>query len=70
MEYMIPDKVYLVLKWVGLIVMPASATLVSAVGAAIGWDGASVVATIITAVGTFVGTILGASAAVASKKEQ
>lgn len=70
MQYMIPDSVYNVLKWVGLIVMPALATLVSAVGTAVGWDGSAVVSAIITAVGTFMGTILGVSAAKAKPSEE
>lgn len=65
--YILPDKLYNVLKWVGLMVLPALATLVQTVGAAVGWDYADVAATIITAVGTFIGVIIGASAVKAVK---
>lgn len=61
--YILPDKLYDVLKWVGLMVLPALATLVQTVGAAVGFECADVAATIITAVGTFIGVVIGASAA-------
>ncbi len=37
-EYLIPDKVYDVLKWVGLIALPASAVCVQTIGTAAGWS--------------------------------
>lgn len=61
--YILPDKLYNVLKWVGLMVLPALATLVQTVGTAVGFEYADVAATVITAVGTFIGVIIGASAA-------
>ena len=36
MDYLIPDNVYDVLKWVGLILCPALAALIGAVGPAWG----------------------------------
>ena len=60
-EWLLPDKVYDVLKWVGLIGCPALATLVLAVGNSVGWADAQTAAVIITAVGTFIGVIIGAS---------
>ena len=65
--YIIPNKLYDILKWVGLIVLPALATLVQTVGTAVGFEYADVSATIITAVGTFIGVIIGASAVKAVK---
>lgn len=65
--YILPGKVYDILKWVGLIVLPGLATLVQTVGSAVGFGYADVAATIITAVGTFIGAIIGASAAKAVK---
>lgn len=50
------------LKWVGLIVCPATATLMLTVGNAVGIPCTAEIATCITAVGTFVGAIIGASA--------
>ena len=34
MQYIIPDKVYNILKWVGLVALPAIATFVGTVGTA------------------------------------
>lgn len=65
--YIIPNKLYDILKWVGLLVLPALATLVQTVGTAVGFEYADVSATIITAVGTFIGVIIGASAVKAVK---
>lgn len=65
--YILPDKLYNVLKWVGLMVLPALATFIQTVGAAVGWGYADVAATIITAAGTFIGVIIGASAVKAVK---
>lgn len=55
---MITGKLYDVLKWVALIVVPAFATFVLACSLALGWDDGNVVATIITAFGAFLGSIL------------
>lgn len=60
-DWLLPDKVYDILKWVGLIVCPALATLVLAVGGSIGWADAQTAAVIITAIGTFIGAIIGVS---------
>lgn len=60
--WLIPSKVYDVLKWVGLIVCPAAATLTLTVGNAVGIPYADVVALCITGFGTFLGAIIGASA--------
>lgn len=60
--WLIPSKVYDVLKWVGLIVCPALATLTLTVGNAVGIPCTAEIATCITAAGTFVGAIIGASA--------
>ena len=62
MQYIIPDKVYDVLKWVGLIVLPAVATFIGTVGTAAGWDGTDMTVTVITAVGILLGAVLGVSA--------
>lgn len=61
MEYIIPDKLYTVLKWVGLIALPAIATFVGTVGTACEWEFTGIAVTIITATGTFVGSIIGVS---------
>lgn len=62
-KYVMPDKAYDTLKWVGLVVCPALATLTLTVGNAVDWAGTATVATIITGVGTFIGACIGISAA-------
>lgn len=63
MQYIIPDKAYDILKWVGLIVLPAVATFIGTVGTAAGWDGTDLAVTVVTAVGILLGAVLGVSAA-------
>ena len=61
MDYLIPDNVYNVLKWVGLILCPALAALIGAVGPAWGMPHVDAVVLTINAVGTFIGALIGAS---------
>lgn len=61
MEYIIPDKLYTVLKWAGLIALPAIATFVGTVGTACGWEFTGIAVTVITATGTLVGSLIGVS---------
>ena len=61
-DWLLPDKAYDVLKWAGLIVCPALATLILAIGGAIDWADAQAAAVIVTAVGTFIGATIGVSA--------
>ena len=63
MQYIIPDKAYDVLKWVGLIVLPAVAAFIGTVGTAAGWDGTNLTVTVVTAVGALLGAVLGVSSA-------
>ena len=69
MDYLLPEKTYRTLKWVALIVLPALATLVGAVGTAWGWPHLTAVISTITAVSTFVGALIGASNASAKPSE-
>ena len=57
------DNVYKVLKWLGLIVLPAIATLVKAVFPVWELPYADAIAITCTAVGTFIGTIICVSSA-------
>lgn len=57
------DNLYNILKWVGLIVLPAIATLVKAVFPVWGLPYADAIATTCTALGVFVGAIIGVSQA-------
>lgn len=61
-EWLISNKAYDMLKWVGLIVCPAAATFMLTVGNSIGIPYTAEIATCITAAGTFIGAIIGASA--------
>lgn len=63
-KWLIPDKVYDVLKWVGLVVFPAAALCFGTVAPACGLDAGTsqTVVTVLNAVGTFIGIVIGASA--------
>lgn len=65
MQYIIPDKAYDVLKWTGLVALPAVATFVGTVGTACGWESTGIAVTVITAIGTLVGSLIGVSHATA-----
>ena len=52
------DKIYDILKWLVIIVMPACATLYAALSSVWGWHFAEQVTTTITAVDTFLGAVL------------
>lgn len=64
-SWLIPDKVYDVLKWIGLVVFPALALCFGAVAPAWGMDEATAQNVVLTlnAVGTCIGVVIGASAA-------
>ena len=62
-SYLLPDKVYNILKWAAMLGIPALSTLVQALGSIWGFDIAEPIALTITAVGTFLGAIIGVSAA-------
>ncbi len=57
----LPDKVYDILKWVCLILLPASSTLYWSLANIWGWPYAEQVTGTIAAVGTFLGVLLGIS---------
>lgn len=67
MQYLLPDKAYNILKWVGLVALPAIATFVGTVGTAAEWAPTAIAVTVITAAGTLVGTLLGVSNATAKE---
>lgn len=67
MQYIIPDNVYNILKWVGLVALPAIATFVGTVGTAVEWGPTTIAVTVITAAGTLVGALLGVSNATAKE---
>lgn len=61
-EYLLPNTAYDILKWLGLIVCPALAALVGAVGPAWGLPYVDSIVLTINAVGVFIGAVIGASA--------
>ena len=65
MTYIVPEQIYQVLKWVGLIALPALAVFVSTVGQAWGLDAGTLNAVVATlnALGVLVGALLGISQA-------
>lgn len=69
--YIIPNKVYDVLKWVGLVVLPALATFLGTVAPAWGMDASlsDAIVTTLNAIGTLFGTVLVVSAATAKPSE-
>ena len=67
MQYLLPDKVYNVLKWVGLVALPAVATFVGTVGTAVEWPMTTIAVTVITAAGTLVGALIGVTTATAKQ---
>jgi len=64
----IPDKLYDILKWVVIIVLPAIATLYAALSAVWAWPHSDQVVTTITAVDTFLGAVLCISTATYNKE--
>ena len=67
MTYIIPDYMYKLLKWAGVIVFPALATFVGTVAPAWGMDPAlsDAIVTTLNAVGTLFGAVIVVSAATA-----
>ena len=62
-EYIIPNEVYQVLKWLGLIACPAIATFVGAVFPAWGIPNADAIVLTLNAAGVLIGSLIGVSAA-------
>lgn len=67
-DYIMPDRVYDVLKWIALLVCPALATFVSHVGNSWGYAQADNVAITIVEIGLLIGGCIGVSAVAAMGK--
>ena len=61
-DWLIPSRVYDILKWLGLIVLPALAVFVSTVGPAWGWPHVDAIVTTLNALGILAGALIGVSA--------
>lgn len=59
--YWLPDKIYQVLKWVALVVLPALAIFVNSVGPSLGLPHVDVIVTTLNALGLLVAACIGAS---------
>ena len=70
MNYKLNDKVYEVLKWVGLIACPALATFYGVVAPLWGLPNVEAVVTTINAVGVLIGALIGYSALTATDKTE
>lgn len=62
-DYLLPGRVYDILKWLALIALPAIAWLVGAVGPQWGLPHCGELVTTINAIGLFVGALIGVSPA-------
>lgn len=60
-EYPIPDRLYQVLKWAGLIACPALAVFYGTVAPAWGLPYADQIVVTLNALGTLIGVVIGAS---------
>lgn len=71
MTYIVPEQIYQVLKWAGLIALPAIAVFVSTVGQAWGMDPglSNAIVTTLNALGVLVGALLGISQATGKPEE-
>lgn len=67
---MLDDKVYDILKWVALVVLPAIATLYTALAGVWGLPYAQEIPATITAVDLFLGALLGVSTAQYNKEDK
>ena len=67
MTYFLPDGIYQVLKWLGLIACPALATFVGEVGPVWGMPYVDASVSTINATGLLIGALIGASAITAKE---
>lgn len=70
MKYFLPNGVYDVLKWVGLIACPALAVFYQTVAPAWGWPYPEQVVLTLNALGVLIGVLIGASAVTATKEDE
>ena len=67
MTYFLPDSIYSILKWLGLIACPALATFIGVVGPVWGMPCVDATVTTINATGLLIGALIGASAITAKE---
>ena len=66
---MFPNKIYDVLKWICVILLPACGTLLFTLGEIFGWAWGGTAVGVITAADTFLGALIGVSTAQYNKGE-
>ncbi len=66
--YLLPDKAYDVLKWIGLIACPALAVFIQTVGPAWGMPCAEQIVLTLNSLGVFIGALIGISQAKGGKQ--
>lgn len=66
----LPDKIYDILKWIALILLPAAAVLYGAIGPVWNWYEPDKVVYTITAIDTFLGALIGVSTISYNKDSQ
>ena len=69
MKYFLPDKIYNVLKWVGLIALPALAVFYATIAPAWGLPYPDQVVLTLNACGVLIGTLIGASHVLAERSD-
>ena len=69
-DYLLPGRVYDILKWLALIALPAIAWLVGAVGPQCGLPHCGELVTTINAIGLFVGALIGVSQLTSVKADE
>ena len=58
---MISNKMYDILKWVAILLLPALSALVGTIGAAVSFEYTEVAVIVINAVAVFIGSVIGIS---------
>lgn len=69
-DYLIPNGLYQVLKWVGLIACPAIATFIGAVFPAWGIPNVDAIVLTLNSAGVLIGALIGVSAATSRKVDE
>ena len=69
-DYLIPNGLYQVLKWVGLIACPAVATFVGAVFPAWGIPNVDAIVLTLNSAGVLIGALIGVSAATSRQVDE
>lgn len=64
--YLLPDKVYSVLKWLGLIALPAVSAFIQTCGEAVSWPYTGITVTFVNAFGVLIGALIAGSQAKAA----